>query len=535
MITRMGIFCCAAWLLGGVWEGAHAQPAGPLARFEQGTRLASIESVRRDARGVVLNVLKSSGQRCSVRIDVLTDHLVRIRVSPAGDFRPTLQERDGFIKSDWPEPRFTLSDGGRHWSVETAGVVVRVRKNPFQIVVLQENRLLLQTVEDGGICVDADQARLTIESPPEEHFYGFGDQGVGREALYPPDRAPLDHRGKSLQMTGLSSNRCWSMPVFLGSRGYGFFLNMLEESFWDMAKTRKDRYTVWAAANRLDFYVVAGPLLKDILARYTELVGRPPLPPRWHLGEEVDEKLAGLEYDFFHAWADARPEWYEQARVEATAHSIRRQHIACDVYYFGPRWETIANSFEPAPLIKDLERMLALLNRLHFKTYFWQRPTLFQGDCAVYREAEAKGYLVKGPDGRPFVCDDKWRQPSVMVDFTNPAAVRWWQEKVEHLVSLGMRAFHLDSESASFIESYPEAKNLVFHNGMTGKNRRRGGGLGDRFRRRPRPTNADQRCASVPGRCPRGARRRSDAGGPRQAGGDDRCAGSGRPGLEDCG
>ena len=118
--------------------------------------------------------------------------------------------------------------------------------------------------------------------------------------------------------------------------------------------------------------------------------------------------------------------------------------------------------------IPEPAAMVAHLDRLHFKVGLWQRANVVEGDYALYREAEARGYLVTGPDGRPFVCRQKYGGPSALVDFTSTEATRWWQEKVEALVALGVRVFMLNSASSGFIEAYPEARDLRFQNGLTG-------------------------------------------------------------------
>jgi alpha-glucosidase len=113
--------------------------------------------------------------------------------------------------------------------------------------------------------------------------------------------------------------------------------------------------------------------------------------------------------------------------------------------------------------------MLDLLNRLHFNVILWQRPTLVQYDYPLYIEAEQKHFLVRGPDGHVFICPFKYGGPSGLVDFTNPAAVRWWQGKVAKLTEMGARSYKLDSASSGFIPAYPETQKAQFHNGLSGR------------------------------------------------------------------
>jgi len=112
--------------------------------------------------------------------------------------------------------------------------------------------------------------------------------------------------------------------------------------------------------------------------------------------------------------------------------------------------------------------MIGLLNRLNFKPGLWQRATIERADYSLYKEAEKKGYLVVGPDKKPFMGamnDEK----KVLFDFSNPEAVKWWNEKTSKLVEMGVKCFKLDSESGGYGELTPEAENLKFSNGLSGK------------------------------------------------------------------
>ncbi len=313
---------------------------------------------------------------------------------------------------------------------------------------------------------------LPMSSPEAEQFYGFCDQGSGAGSPVRPDRAPFLHRGAVLTMASLTCHRIYYSPFFMSSRGYGFFLNTLVRSDWDMARLKDDKYTIHWQDPRLDFYIIAGPSFRDILFRYTELTGRPPLPPKWHLGKRISAPLLGnpkpelygerLRYN--------NPQtWFNQKRIEETAREAREGKQPVDIYHLDAAWETDHNSFDWVPEITDPRGMLDLLHRLHFRVRIWQRPTLATNPYPFYKEGVEKGYFVKTPEGKPFVCKYHFRGPSVMVDFTNPEAVEWWKEKCRWLVDLGADTFKLDSASSGWFVPYPEAADMRFHNGLTGK------------------------------------------------------------------
>jgi len=455
-------------LLAGIGPAAVAgRNAGQPGRPATGN-IVAVESFQPEDRGITAKAALDDGGSAVLRIELLSPYLVRTRVNRNGRFDITLPEKDGFLNTDWPGVDFKSVERENMCELKTEGLTVTITRRPFQLSFSAGSRPLCATVPGAGISLRGKRALLSMASPPDERFLGFGDQGEGWQSAYPPDRAPLDHRGCSLLMAGVTSERQYYIPFFMSSRGYGLFLNTLARSFWDMAKTRPDRYTIRLEESDLDFYLVAGPSYKEIIRRYTGLVGRPPLLPKWELGAKTGAKVMGIEKDGEIPEVGLNIRWFDQKEIEHKARAIRAEHVPCDYFHLDSAWQTIRNSFEWVAEIPDPQGMIELLNSLHFKVGLWQRPTVVRGDYQLYRQAEDRGYLVQGKEGKPFICAAKYGGPSAMVDFTNPAARKWWQEKVERLVAMGVKTFKLDSASSGFIESYPEAGEVVFHNGLTG-------------------------------------------------------------------
>ena len=51
-----------------------------------------------------------------------------------------------------------------------------------------------------------------------------------------------------------------------------------------MASEFPDLYSFGAEGGEMNYYFFAGPTPKDVVSRFTEFVGRIPMPPRWSLG-----------------------------------------------------------------------------------------------------------------------------------------------------------------------------------------------------------------------------------------------------------
>ena len=65
---------------------------------------------------------------------------------------------------------------------------------------------------------------------------------------------------------------------------HGFFLDNTFRTSFDIGKKSPSRLSFGAEDGELDYYFINGPHPEQVIARYTELTGRMPLPPLWSLG-----------------------------------------------------------------------------------------------------------------------------------------------------------------------------------------------------------------------------------------------------------
>jgi alpha-glucosidase len=166
--------------------------------------------------------------------------------------------------------------------------------------LLKSDALRVLVRPDGGLSYrDAAEQILREEQPPRREGGGW----VHRAALRPDERLyGLGERAASLNLRG-GSYRIWNsdpggsyqrgddplylcIPVYLGLHQNGSYLVFYENPFdgmFDLGATDPSIAEVRFAGGALRIYFIAGSPA-HVLARYTELTGRPPLPPRWALG-----------------------------------------------------------------------------------------------------------------------------------------------------------------------------------------------------------------------------------------------------------
>jgi alpha-glucosidase len=170
-----------------------------------------------------------------------------------------------------------------------------------------------------------------------------------------------------------------------------------------------------------------------VVARYTELTGRMPLPPRWALGYQQSR----WSYESDHV-------------VRDLAAQFRRRHIPCDVIYLdvdhmdGNRVFTWSRARfpDPAGLIADLGaqgfKVVPIID-----VGVKHQP---EGGYRIYDEGAKRGYFIKtsrGADAEDFLCY-VWPGLCAFPDFTRADVRRWWGGCYREFLHIGVGGFWND-------------------------------------------------------------------------------------------
>jgi alpha-glucosidase (family GH31 glycosyl hydrolase) len=91
--------------------------------------------------------------------------------------------------------------------------------------------------------------------------------------------------------------RCWNesagpwgeglhknVPFFMSSRGYGLYINSSCPQLFEMGVRSHDSYAFAVADEVMDLFFIYGPSFNEIIETYTEITGRPAVPPAWSFG-----------------------------------------------------------------------------------------------------------------------------------------------------------------------------------------------------------------------------------------------------------
>lgn len=221
---------------------------------------------------------------------------------------------------------------------------------------------------------------------------------------------------------------------FVSSHGYGFLLDRAEISHWRMDSDRPDAWQVQAGAPAIDYVVVpADP--SGAMSQLTAITGRQPVAPDWAVGSLLD-RLVKYPSD---------PSAEYQQEVQSDIANVDRYHLHLDGYRI-EGWQELPR----AELKQDIAELKARgIHPLVYFRAFVGSDSTGTDDPAAYQYAISHGYVATRADGSPYTFVSNFNAPAAMIDFTNPAAVKWWQGRIDAAFDLGADGLMQDSASRS--------------------------------------------------------------------------------------
>ena len=381
------------------------------------------------------NKVKITAEKSIVELSVLAPDLIRVRAARDGKFLP--DESVAVVKTDWTSVRFSVDSTAHHIRIRTSGLTVYIQKDPLRIVFEDPaGRVLNEDDPQNGMGWDGKEVRVWKRKPKDEFYFGLGEKA-----------GSLNRTGKSFTMwnsdiPGYKADTdplYQSVPFFYGfrnGRAYGIFFDNSYWSSFDFGKESPDRYSFGAQGGEINYYFFAGPKPEDVLSRYTELVGRMPLPPRWSLG-----------------YQQCRWSYYPESRVRQLAATFREKKIPCDVIYLdidymqGYRIFTWSRKNFPEP-----KTMIGDLGKAGFKFVVIVDPGIkVDSTYRAFQTGTAQNVFLKYPDGKPFV-GKVWPGDCEFPDFSNPTARSWWGANFKVLTDAGVRGFWNDMNEPSVFD-----------------------------------------------------------------------------------
>lgn len=255
---------------------------------------------------------------------------------------------------------------------------------------------------------------------------------------------------------GTSSEQAYkNIPFYLSSKGYGVLVANPGKVSFEVCSEVVTAVQFSVPGQCLDYYIIGGDDLKEVMANYALLTGKPALVPPWSFGLWLSTSFVTN---------------YDEKTVNSFIDGMQERKIPLHVFHFDCFW---MREFQWVDFLWDTRQFpdpKAMLKRLHdrgLKICVWINPYVAQKSY-LFDEGMAKGYLVKNPDGSVWQWD-RWQAGMGLVDFTNPEAVKWYQGKLALLLEMGVDTFKTDfgERIPTQVEYFDHSDPMLMHNYYT--------------------------------------------------------------------
>jgi alpha-glucosidase len=376
-----------------------------------------------------------------LKVTILRDSLIRFRFTTKGYFSNDFSY--AIDKSHSHGYNFLdVTEEAEFYQIQTSKIKcviqkIDMRKSIYDLEgnVLLEDELGFhweESYEFGGNIVKMSKA-----SKDGECFYGLGDKAT-----------QMNLKGKRLENFATDQYAFQKdqeplykvVPFYIGlqnKQAYGIFFDNTFRTFFDFCHERRNVTSFWSEGGEMNYYFIYGPQMEDVVTSYTDLTGKPELPPLWALG-----------------YHQCKWSYYPESNVKEVTAKFRELKIPCDAIYLdidymeGFRCFTWNKEYFPDP-----KRMVAELAEDGFKTVVIIDPGIkIDKEYSVYKEALEKDYFCKRADG-PYMKGKVWPGECNFPDYTNPEVREWWAGLFKELISdIGVKGVWNDMNEPAVME-----------------------------------------------------------------------------------
>lgn len=317
-----------------------------------------------------------------------------------------------------------------------------IKKQPFAITYFFDNEKLTSSLPKCTAHINNAQdmkfMREQLTLSVGECVYGLGERFT-----------PFIKNGQVVEMWnedgGTSSELSYkNVPFYITNHNYGVFINHPEKVSFEVASEQVERVQFSVPGEKLEYFIIGGANMGEVIMNYTTLTGKPALPPAWSFGLWLTTSFTTS---------------YDEETVNEFIEGMFSRNLPLHVFHFDCFWmkEVEWCNFEwDERVFGNPEAMLKRLKDKGLKICLWINPYIAQ-KSKLFKEGMDKGYLVKTPSGDVWQWD-RWQAGMGLVDFTNPEACKWYKEKLKVLLDMGVDSFKTD-----FGERIPT--DVVYHDG----------------------------------------------------------------------
>ncbi|HZH59241.1 MAG TPA: glycoside hydrolase family 31 protein [Metabacillus sp.] len=363
-------------------------------------------------------------------------------VAPGMDDVP-LKGRDRLDLSPFSLPQYTFSNNGASCTIETELLKLDIHLDGFKISWFTKDSEgnVKQIAADRNTQAYNFDGSLGegifhyLQRTKDEQYYGLGEKSGEMDRYGKRYRMlSIDPMGYDAQYTDPLYKH---IPFYITRNkqtgiSFGIFYDNMAQSIFDMGN-EMDNYHGWyryyqSMDGDLDYYIILGPEVKDVVKKYSWLTGKTIFAPKWSFG------YSGSTMTYTDA-LDA------QDQLKKFIEECEEHDIICDSFQLSSGYTSIGDKRYVFNWNTDkFPDPKGFINEYHekgVKLCANIKPALLK-DHPLFGELNEKEMFIKNGDGNTEM-SQFWDEVGAYVDFTNEESVEWWKQKVtEQLLEYGI-------------------------------------------------------------------------------------------------
>jgi alpha-D-xyloside xylohydrolase len=289
---------------------------------------------------------------------------------------------------------------------------------------------------------------FNIKSDTNEYLTGLYEHvvdGNQKNSWATGIKEGMNLRGQTVEML-INPTLSIYCPFYISSKGYGLFVKGTWPGHYDLCKEFSNVIQISFEGPSLEFSIYTDKNPAELVKKNAMKLGPPILPPKWAF-LPIRWRDEHLNLKKYYDNTDVTTPYNSQLVEDILM--MKAFDIPCGSYWIDRPWGPGKVGYDDfkwdenrIPKAKD---MIKWLGKKNINFLLWIAPWV-SGNMAV--EAKQKKYSIQSNFGKSY---DTTLVASI--DFTNPKAVKWWQEEgLAKIIKDGVKGFKLDRAEEELVE-----------------------------------------------------------------------------------
>jgi oligosaccharide 4-alpha-D-glucosyltransferase len=323
-----------------------------------------------------------------------------------------IKQLPSFALAGLPEPvGVDVDDSENSIELSIDGLTAVIEKTPVRVRFLHAGLPLV--AEEHGYYAHETMRGFRFALDDGEKLLGGGQRVLGMDRR--GRRMPLYNKAAYGYTTEDKDQMYYGLPAVLSSDRYIIVFDNSANGWLDIGATEPDVLEFQAMAGRTAYIVVAGDSYPELIANYTDVTGRQPLPPRWALGNFASR--------FGYRTEEETRDVVDRFRRE----DIPLDAVILDLYWFGPEVQGYMGNLEwDRNAFPDPEGMIRDFARDGVRTIAITEPFVLTGSTN-WQDAADNDALARSVTGEPRRFDFFFGNTGLVDVFDENARQWFWQ------------------------------------------------------------------------------------------------------------